>query len=113
MTREERELLRLFRMLPARQRSGLIDYAGYLTEHGDREPDQVPDLVPIPRPAEESVVAAIKRLTATYPMLEPGQLLDETAGLMMQHVTQGRSAVDVIDELERIFLSAYENTETG
>lgn len=112
MTREERELLRLYRMLPARERGSLIDYAGYLAEQAGNEPTLVAEKVPIPRPSEESVVAAIKRLTATYPMLEPEQLLNDTAGLMTQHVTQGRSAVEVIDELERMFLSAYEDAET-
>jgi hypothetical protein len=44
-------------------------------------------------------------------MLEPEQLLNQTAGLMLQHVTQGRATSDVIDELERAFLSAYEELE--
>lgn len=113
MIEDERELLRLFRKLSAQQRSGLIDYAAYLAQKADREPETVLEVVPIPRPTKESVVAAIKRLTATYPMLEPEQLLNQTAGLMLQHVTQGRAADDVIDELEKVFLSAYEELEAG
>lgn len=63
----------------------------------------------IPRPAEESVVKAIKRLTTTYPMLNPDDLLHQTSDLMSAHIIQGRSAKEVIDELETIFQFAYQN----
>jgi hypothetical protein len=56
------------------------------------------------------VVVAIKRLRATYPMLEPSKLLTETYELMTQHVMQGRDRVEVIDELEVIFRRHYERT---
>ena len=63
----------------------------------------------IARPEEENVVVAIKRLRATYPMLEPAKLLNETCDLMNQHIMQGRNAVEVIiDELEMLFRRHYE-----
>ena len=51
---------------------------------------------------------AIKRLSATYYMLERERLLDQTSSLMMAHVLQGRDAVSVIDELEVIFSEHYQ-----
>ena len=69
------------------------------------DPTQEPQV--IPRPENESVVAAIKRLTATYPMLDKPQLLNETSALMTKHVMQGVGVVEVIDELEDLFLRFY------
>lgn len=63
--------------------------------------------VQIARPAEESVVKAIQRLRATYPMLEAGKLLNETSAFMAQHVMQGRPAEEVIDDLEAAFAEQY------
>jgi 2-polyprenyl-6-hydroxyphenyl methylase / 3-demethylubiquinone-9 3-methyltransferase len=54
----------------------------------------------MPRPAVESVVKAIKRLMATYPMLARDKLLNDTSALMTQHVVHKRPAVEIIDELE-------------
>lgn len=61
----------------------------------------------IPRPAQESVIKAIKRLSATYPMLDRGKMLHETSALMTQHVVQGRDATAVIDDLEALFRQHY------
>jgi hypothetical protein len=44
----------------------------------------------MPRPSQESVVAAIKRLSKTYEMLDRGPMLNETSALMSAHVLQGR-----------------------
>lgn len=64
--------------------------------------------VPIPRPDAESVVLALKRLAATYPMLDRKKLLDVTSTLVMQHLVAGRDRVEVIDELEIVFRREYE-----
>jgi hypothetical protein len=63
----------------------------------------------IPRPAEESVVKAIKRLRETYPMLNPDKLLHETSGLMMKHIMHGKPSIEVINELEALFARYYES----
>ena len=62
----------------------------------------------IPRPREESVVAAIRRLSETYYMIDKSVLLSETSGLMSAHIMQGRPAEAVIDELEALFSNHYE-----
>jgi hypothetical protein len=65
------------------------------------------------RPAEESVVAAIKRLRRTYPMLDGGSLLNETSALMAAHVLQGRPAAEVIDALEALFSARFDAYRGG
>ena len=109
---EQRELARLFNQLDAAGRQSLLDFARFLAQRPPPEPalEEAPQpLQPqhIPRPAEESVVAAIRRLAQTYPMLNKDELLHQSSNLMSGHVLHGRSAVEVIDELEALFADAY------
>jgi len=62
---------------------------------------------PAPRPAGESLIAAIKRLRAGYPMLNTEALLNDVSALMAQHTLQGRPADEVIDDLEALFDTHY------
>lgn len=62
----------------------------------------------IPRPAQERVVDAIKRLAETYPMLDKKKLLGQTAGMVAEHVMGNKPAREVIDDLEASFRRAYE-----
>ncbi len=63
---------------------------------------------PIPRPDQETVMQALKRLSTTYPMLDRKKLLDSTSTLVMQHLVTGRERIEVIDELEVVFRREYE-----
>lgn len=110
---QQRQLLELFEQLDAVGRTSLLDYAAFLAS---RSPEPAVDEAdtgfpqqpkPIPRPPNESVVKAIKRLSASYYMLERDLMLDETSSLMMAHVMQGRAATAVIDDLERLFERHY------
>jgi len=96
-------------MNPEAQRS-LLDFAAFLTTRA--EPEEVVPLTlqNIPRPDNESVVKAIKRLVATYPMLDRSEMLNETSALMTEHVMQGRDATEVIDDLETVFRTQYERS---
>lgn len=107
MAADEARLLELFRRLPPPQAEQLIEFAEFLSTRHGVEPVATA-IEPIPRPAQESVVKAIKRLAATYPMLDRRKMLNATATLMAQHVMQGRAAVEVIDELEIVFRRHYE-----
>jgi hypothetical protein len=105
---EERRLLGLFARLGEADRRSLLDFAEFLAGRADAgkapeggEPPREP--LEIPRPAKESVVAAMKRLRQTYPMVDPDHLLDEASGLMSAHLLGGRPAKEVIDELEVLF----------
>jgi hypothetical protein len=105
----EKRLREILAALPEEQARALLDFAEYLYERYTRAAaPPLPEPLDIPRPASESVVAAIKRLRATYPMLDATQLLDETSRLMAEHVMRGRAAAEVIDELEILFRAHYE-----
>lgn len=114
MTADERRLLRLYRALPAAKRAGLLDYAEYLASRAiDAEDDKPKQPLPIPRPPQESVIMAIRRLRKTYPMLDTDPLLQETSALMTQHVLYKRPAAEVIDELEALFQRHYNKLKGG
>lgn len=112
---EERTLLQLFAELDDQNKRSLIAFAEFLASRDRRDPEQGADEntaeqpKPIPRPSQESVVKAIKRLSTTYFMLDRKQMLDKTSSLMMSHVIQGRDAVSVIDDLEDLFTQHYQH----
>lgn len=76
-------------------------------------PASVAPLNRIPRPETESVIAAVKRLSASYPMLNKTAMLNETSELVAQHIMNKREATVVIDELEIIFARAYQQWLTA
>ena len=113
----ELQLVDLFQKLPAAEQASLIAYAEFLLSRAGAvsarapapppEPVVIPEPEPIPRPTRESVVRAVKRLAQTYPMLDKSKMLNDTSTLVMQHVIQGRDAIEVIDELEIVFERYY------
>lgn len=104
----ERELLELFRRLDEGDRATLLAFGQFLAGRARPESGDVPEPATIPRPDDETVVRAVKRLMATYHMLDRTRLLHETAHFMTQHVMHGRPAVEVIEELETMFRRHYE-----
>lgn len=105
----EKKLLRLFGGLTAEQQDTVLAFMEFLAARNPvASVTEVQDPLPIARPAEESVVKAIKRLRETYPMLNPDKLLHETSGLMMKHVMNGKPATEVIDEMEALFARHYQ-----
>jgi len=70
-------------------------------------PVEVPQPEAIQRPDDERVVAAVKRLSKTYYMLDKKKMLSVTSDLVTQHILQGRDAAEVIDELESLFEQHY------
>ena len=119
---EERRLARLYRSLEPADRRTLVAFAEFLA-HGRRsetapEPLQEPNRAP--RPDEETVIAAIRRLSLSYSMLDREPMLHETSALMTAHVMKGRGSAEVIDELESLFERHYQDyrarlgsTDTG
>jgi len=103
----EKRLREILSDLPDAQAAALLEYAEFLaTRYGG--PKEITSPLDIPRPPKESVVKAIRRLGATYPMLDRSKMLNETSSLMTQHVLHGRTAAEVIDELEIMFKRHYE-----
>ncbi|MES9966842.1 MAG: Crp/Fnr family transcriptional regulator [Sedimenticola sp.] len=113
---DQRKLLKLFSALDEQARENLVAFAEFLAqrEQAVEETTRIVEPLAIPRPEEESVIAAIKRLSETYPMLDRSTLFHETSSLMTSHVMQGREATEVIDELELLFQGKYQQlTETA
>jgi hypothetical protein len=98
-----KRLTAIYNSLPEAERNTLLDFAEFLASRC--EPDRPVSTEPkaIPRPGEESVVAALKRLRETYHMLDHSKMLHEASSLMAQHMMQGRPAEEVIDDLEEMF----------
>lgn len=113
MKTDDKKLRELFRGLSAADQRTLIRFAEFLVQQAATEADGTvmavfPDPIAIPRPPDESVVKGIKRLTETYPMIDRDKLLHQTSDLMAAHVINGRSASEVIDELEQVFAEHYQ-----
>lgn len=108
MRREEKRLLELFGKLAQEQQETLIAFAEFLVSRTTSASDTMPTQpLQIERPAQETVVMAIKRLTRTYPMLDRRKLMGETSTCMAEHALKGRAATEVIDELELVFARHY------
>lgn len=108
---DDKRLLQLFNRLGEGERASLLAFAEFLVSRLPEVPvepqvSQVP--LDIPRPEKETVIGAVKRLAATYPMVDREKMLHETAALMTQHMVQGRPAPEVIDDLERLFAHHYQ-----
>lgn len=97
-------LLECYRHLTLKRRSALLEYAQFLaTRRASRKRAQPK---PPPRPNDETVVHAIKRLMRSYPSLDRARLLDQTSRCLASHMVDGRAAREVIDELEALFAGA-------
>ena len=115
MKKSEKQLLEIFRKLSEIDQQAVQNFSEFLLEkNGVVVDDDLPtEPVDIARPDEESVMAAIKRLSNTYPMINKDHMINETSSLVAQHVIQGKGAVEVIDELEIVFRRHYELHNQG
>jgi hypothetical protein len=109
MKSEERKLLQIFDQLASGQQEKLLEFAEFLAV-GDDGGDDAATATPqrLPRPADETVTMAIRRLVRTYPMLDRRRLMAETSQYLAEHALQGRAAREVIDELEIVFARDFE-----
>ena len=105
-------LIKYFKDLSQVDQKSLLSYAEFLSvrrssEESSSKADQIPEI--LPRPIDESVPKAIKRLSLSYPMLQDTELLHRCSTLMSDHVLKGRAAANVIDELELLFRQSYKD----
>jgi len=110
---QKKRLIEIWQSLPAQQANQLLEFAEFLSQRHTVVAREMAEPLDIPRPENESVPKAIKRLAETYPMLNRKMLLDETGKYMTQHVMEGRPAKDVIDDLEIMFRKHYEKLLEG
>lgn len=112
--KQERELIKLYKSLDETNKEAFLAFGEFLKTHAipnSNNPKIVEESKPvdIPRPETESVIKAIKRLSATYPMVDKETILHPISNLMTSHIIQGRKAPEVIDDLQALFLSEYES----
>jgi hypothetical protein len=108
---DSQRLAAIFKQLDSDAKQSLLDYAEFLqsklsSNDAQQEQPQVPKL--IPSPPDESVIQAVKRLSASYPMLDKGKLLNDTSVLVTEHTLQGRERTEVIADLEVVFQRHYQ-----
>ena len=109
MTKLTEQLQSLAERLSPEEQNTLLDYAEFLVSRSAHTSEpEITEPADVPRPAEETVVAAMRRLTQTYPMLNMDKLLHEASGLMSEHIMQGRAALEVIDDLQVLFDRHYQ-----
>ncbi len=103
-----KRLQQIYQKLPVPKQETLLEFAEFLVSRPPEQKKALPKPVPHERPQDESVVKAIRRLSATYPMLDKSKMLNETSALVAQHIMHGREAKEVIDEIEAIFEKHYQ-----
>ena len=115
MASSERQLLDFYQRLGPDGQATLLAFAEFLCQRGASTVDpprtervEIPDPVPIVRPEQESVVAGLKRLSQTYPMLSKTEMLTATSDLVARSIMQGTDPAHVIDQLEEIFRERYQ-----
>lgn len=95
----ELELKALLDALAPEQRAAVLDYARRLAR-------PVPCAAPR-GPQGETVVAALRRLSRSYPRPQRRRALAVGADLLAAHMLAGRPAEAVISELESLFHTLY------
>jgi len=120
MASAEQQLTEFFQQLSAADQLTILAFAEFLAARSS--PDSIavstealviPEPEAIERPPRESVVAALKRLSKTYHMLDKTEMLGATSDLVATSIMQRTDAVIVVDELEEIFRSHYEKLKSG
>ena len=100
-------LLELIDRLPPDKVEQVIDFAQFLVERYSIERGSTQPLAIAAHP-DETVMDAIKRMRATYPMLDAAGLLPQCAELMTQHIMGERERNQIIADLESLFLNKYQ-----
>jgi len=120
MNDTEQRLLGLLRQLGATEQASLLAFAEFLCSRqpasAAKNPAQtlaIPEPEPVERPPVESVVAGLKRLARTYPMLDKSEMLSATSDIVATHIMKGTEPAVVIDQLEGIFREHYERLRSA
>jgi hypothetical protein len=107
MKRDAKALVDLFNKLDKDRQQSLFDYAEFLQLKAGIVPPDIDEPVDIPKPENESVVGAIKRMKQSYPMIDSMEVFAVASNLMTDHMVKGRDAEEVINEIEALFEQTY------
>jgi hypothetical protein len=119
MNETEQRLLGLLHQLGSTDQASLLAFAEFLCSRhpavaaSSPPPQATPEPEPVERPPVESVVAGLKRLARTYPMLDKSEMLSATSDLVATHIMKGTEPATVIDQLEGIFREHYEQLRSA
>ena len=114
LSKEERQLCKYYKNINKANRQTLLLFAEFLSSK-----EAVDEVIEKPAVLQEplltaaiegeSVVKGIKRLKASYFMIDDPDLLHEISALMTEHVMQGVSAQEIMPKIEMVFKKFYEN----
>ena len=100
-------LTELYEAMDDERKLSLCDFADFLYAKADPVIKDIPAPDDVPRPEQETVVGAVKRLKVKYHMIESMLVFSAASTLMTDHMVKGRDVVEVIDEMEILFEEAY------
>ncbi|MEK9742600.1 MAG: Crp/Fnr family transcriptional regulator [Gammaproteobacteria bacterium] len=103
-----RQLNKVLDQLTSENVALLAEFADFLRARQPEPESDFGEACVLPRPQDESVIAAIRRLSKSYPMLAKDDLFNEASSLMTRHLMHGESAEATIDRLESIFKARYD-----
>lgn len=108
MKAHEEKMLAFYRRMDEDDQRALLRYAEFLSQakKGESDSPVLPDFIPPAR--DESVIGALKRLSASYPMLDKGNMLDQASLLVSEHLLQGRAKEEIIHEFDILFDQQYQ-----
>ena len=89
MKRDAKALVDLFNTLDKDRQESLFDYAEFLQSKAGVVKQDIGEPVEVPRPENETVVGAIKRLKQTYPMIDSMKVFAIASNLMTDHMVKG------------------------
>ena len=105
--KSSQDLIDLYEAMDDNRKKSLSDFADFLYAQAEPITKEIQPPDDVPRPEQETVVGAIKRLKMTYHMIESMSVFSEASSLMTDHMVKGRDVVEVIDEMEVLFEVAY------
>ena len=104
-----KDLTNLYEAMDDERKLTLCDFADFLYAKSGPVVKEIPPPDDIPRPEQETVVGAVKRLKLKYHMVESMSVFSAASALMTDHMVKGRDVVEVVDEMEILFEDAYKN----
>ena len=109
---KSRRLVSIFDELDKVSQQSLLDFAEFLQSRAAGASQEatvtIQEPLLVPATEGESVIQALKRLSASYPMLDKSKLLNDTSVLVTEHTLQGRDRDEVITELAAVFQQHYQ-----
>ena len=105
--KSSQSLIDLYESMDEERKLSLSDFADFLYAKAEPVVKEIPPPEDLPRPEVETVVGAVKRLKGKYHMVESMSVFSAASVLMTDHMVKGRDVIEVIDEMEILFETAY------